>query len=444
MYSGYITVDHSAGRALFYWLVEAQESPETKPLIFWYQGGPGCSGLGGLMTENGPFQPNEQGGITYTDLSWTKFANVVYLEQPAFVGFSYSNTSSDRNTGDDRAAKDNYAFVQGFIEAFPDYKGRDTWFTGESYGGNYVPSLTAEVLSNSSTQIYKQFQGFMIGNPVFFCGTMGDNTISLDMLYWHGLVSYGNFFNYQKLGCRENENAPGCSELFNKIQNEVGVIDQELKKRLSIPKQPSLDPDCLYQDFCTGNGTLEYPATIPIGCQSVGSRAAAYLNRADVQQAIHAKGPNGGAPAKWTECTGAINYDITGRSMVPLYQNFHNQKPGVKILVYSGDVDILTVPFGYTQPCLHQIGARETKTWAPWFVNGQSVGYWEQFDLYTYATVRGAGHEAPQYQPLSSYHMIQRFINSQSLKDPSGNEPIPVESTLTQGQQLREMLARKK
>jgi carboxypeptidase C (cathepsin A) len=39
-------------------------------------------------------------------------ANIVYLEQPAFVGWSYSNTSSDRNTGDKRATIDNYAFVQ--------------------------------------------------------------------------------------------------------------------------------------------------------------------------------------------------------------------------------------------------------------------------------------------------------------------------------------------
>lgn len=124
MYSGYITVNASAGRALFYWLVEATRvDPTTAPIIFWYQGGPGCSGLGGLMTENGPFLPNPAGGLMENPIAWTHLANVVYLEQPAFVGFSYSNTSSDMNTNDAIAAADNYAFVQGFLKAFPDYQG---------------------------------------------------------------------------------------------------------------------------------------------------------------------------------------------------------------------------------------------------------------------------------------------------------------------------------
>ena len=80
----------------------------------------------------------------------------MYLEQPAFVGWSYSNTSSDKNTGDKRATIDNYAFVQveqkkgtslscsyyfvflkGFLELYPDYVNRPTWFSGESYGGPF-------------------------------------------------------------------------------------------------------------------------------------------------------------------------------------------------------------------------------------------------------------------------------------------------------------------
>lgn len=104
--------------------------PTTAPLVFWYQGGPGCSGLGGLLTENGPLIPDGNGGLTTNPIAWTKIANVVYLEQPAFVGFSYSNTSSDTNTGDVQATIDNKAFVEGFLQLYPDYQGRPTWFTG--------------------------------------------------------------------------------------------------------------------------------------------------------------------------------------------------------------------------------------------------------------------------------------------------------------------------
>ena len=39
MYAGYITVNKEAGRALYYYFVEATEEPEKKPLAFWFNGG---------------------------------------------------------------------------------------------------------------------------------------------------------------------------------------------------------------------------------------------------------------------------------------------------------------------------------------------------------------------------------------------------------------------
>ena len=38
-YAGYVTVNEEAGRALFYWFVEAEEDPDTKPLVLWLNGG---------------------------------------------------------------------------------------------------------------------------------------------------------------------------------------------------------------------------------------------------------------------------------------------------------------------------------------------------------------------------------------------------------------------
>jgi serine carboxypeptidase-like clade 2 len=38
-YSGYVTVNEKYGRALFYWLVEAVEDPQSKPLLLWLNGG---------------------------------------------------------------------------------------------------------------------------------------------------------------------------------------------------------------------------------------------------------------------------------------------------------------------------------------------------------------------------------------------------------------------
>ena len=38
-YAGYVTVDEESGRALFYWFIEAEEDPDSKPLVLWLNGG---------------------------------------------------------------------------------------------------------------------------------------------------------------------------------------------------------------------------------------------------------------------------------------------------------------------------------------------------------------------------------------------------------------------
>lgn len=38
-YAGYVTVNETNGRALFYWFYEAMTKPEEKPLVLWLNGG---------------------------------------------------------------------------------------------------------------------------------------------------------------------------------------------------------------------------------------------------------------------------------------------------------------------------------------------------------------------------------------------------------------------
>lgn len=170
-------------------MIEKEKNPENAPVVFWFQGGPGCSSLAGLFLENGPLRVNERNGLDYTDLAWTQHANMVWFEQPAGVGFSYSNTPSDYTTNDTRAAQDNYAFLNNFFSLFPQFRNNDVWLTGESYGGVYLPTVTNLVLGESSTILYKQFQGFMAGNPVMSCDSLSYDANTFNLLYWYDSFS---------------------------------------------------------------------------------------------------------------------------------------------------------------------------------------------------------------------------------------------------------------
>jgi serine carboxypeptidase-like clade 2 len=74
MYSGYITVEKSAGRSLFYLLQEAPEEAQPAPLVLWLNGGPGCSSIAyGASEELGAFRITPRGaGLFLNDYRWNK------------------------------------------------------------------------------------------------------------------------------------------------------------------------------------------------------------------------------------------------------------------------------------------------------------------------------------------------------------------------------------
>lgn len=138
-FSGYLTVDEDHGRNIFYWYVESQGNPSEDPVVLWTNGGPGCSGFVGFGTEHGPYFISKNGTLTSNPYSWNKVASMLYVEQPAGVGFSYSDTESDYTTGDAKAASDNYKLVQEFFNRFPERKDNPFYIASESYGGHYMP-----------------------------------------------------------------------------------------------------------------------------------------------------------------------------------------------------------------------------------------------------------------------------------------------------------------
>ncbi len=133
-YSGYLMATNNA--EIHYWFIEAdsEDDPLTKPLFFWTNGGPGCSGMDGLLTEMGPWRVNDDLSISYNAYSWTTEVNMVFLEQPYGVGFSVVDDGDDVVAGDQNAADDMDAMIRDFLTKFPEYADSDVYTSAESWG----------------------------------------------------------------------------------------------------------------------------------------------------------------------------------------------------------------------------------------------------------------------------------------------------------------------
>ena len=69
-------------------------------------------------------------------------SNVLYIESPVQVGYSYFISEGDYNYTDMGVARDNMlALIQFFFTKFPERQNNDLWLSGESYAGIYVPYL---------------------------------------------------------------------------------------------------------------------------------------------------------------------------------------------------------------------------------------------------------------------------------------------------------------
>jgi cathepsin A (carboxypeptidase C) len=112
-HSGYL--DIADDKHLFFWFFESRNSPSTDPLVLWLNGGPGCSSSTGLFFELGPCSvANEGQNTTFNKYSWTSSANMIFLDQPVNVGFSYAEGGTTVNNSP-VAGKDVYAFLELFL-----------------------------------------------------------------------------------------------------------------------------------------------------------------------------------------------------------------------------------------------------------------------------------------------------------------------------------------
>ncbi|XP_045827289.1 serine carboxypeptidase-like 27 [Trifolium pratense] len=412
-YSGYVTVNEKRGRALFYWLIEAPLSrePDSRPLVLWLNGGPGCSSIAyGASEEIGPFRIRPHGKSLYLNpYAWNNLANLLFLDSPVGVGFSYCNKSADMHKfGDQKTAEDAYIFLVNWFERFPQYKNREFYIAGESYAGHYVPQLAQLVYRRNKgmNNPVINFKGFMVGNGV--TDDYHDYVGTFEYWWTHGLISDST---YRMLNT-------DCD--FTSIQHPSVQCWQALK--VADTEQGDIDEYSINTPLCNDTASLRnglnrrYPWMYRAYDPCTERYSDVYFNRPEVQKALHANVT--GIPYDWKACSGIVwNYwTDSPLSMLPIYQELINA--GLRIWVFSGDTDAV-IPLTATR---YSIGALKLPTiinWYPWYDNGKVCGWSQVYKGLILVTVRDAGHEVPLHKPREAFVLFRSFLENKYMPSSS-------------------------
>ncbi|KAK7105695.1 lysosomal protective protein-like isoform X2 [Littorina saxatilis] len=425
-YSGYLAATKS--RRLHYWFVESVNNPKKDPVAVWLNGGPGCSSLFGLLGENGPFRVREDGVTLETNpFSWNNVANVLYIESPAGVGFSYA---SDKNyvTDDDLTSLENYAAMRDFLRKFPEYQDNELFITGESYGGIYVPMLSVLLMEDPSVNL----KGFAVGNGVSNDEMLGSSIIYF--AYYHGLIGTTEWNSLLKQCCGGSENR--CN--FVRTAQYSKACEDEVLKVQAVTDGGSFDRYNLYGPCAYGVGSHQYNhdsminwafRSLPGQSKSRDSKwqrplaehscnnntaVTTYLNLPEVRLALH-------IPAqvqKWLNCVDGEYqegwYTKIYNDTTPFYKKLFSG--GIRGILYNGDVDMACNFLGdeWFADSLGRPVTEERRMWHYRDEKGlkQVAGFVKTFDILTYLTVRGSGHMVPTDRPRPALHVITNLVKN--------------------------------
>uniref|UniRef100_A0A8C4N9I5 Carboxypeptidase n=1 Tax=Equus asinus asinus TaxID=83772 RepID=A0A8C4N9I5_EQUAS len=407
-YSGYLR--GSGTKHLHYWFVESQKDPKSSPVVLWLNGGPGCSSLDGLLTEHGPFLIQPDGTtLEYNPYSWNLIANVLYLESPAGVGFSYSDDKYYK-TNDTEVSLSNFEALQDFFRLFPEYKNNELFLTGESYAGIYIPTLAVLVMQDPSMNL----QGLAVGNGLSSY-EQNDNSL-VYFAYYHGLLGNRLWSSLQTHCCSQDK----CNFYDNKdpecVTNLQEVSRIVVSSGLNIYNLYAPCAGGVPSSFCALQVLLRSEGKVRMDPPCTNTTATStYLNNPYVRKALHIPDQL----PQWDVCNFLVNLQYRR-----LYQSMYSQylklltTQKYRILLYNGDVD-MACNFMGDEWFVDSLNQKMEVQRRPWLVNygdsgeQQIAGFVKEFSHIAFLTIKGAGHMVPTDKPLAAFTMFSRFLNKQ-------------------------------
>nr|GEV51149.1 putative peptidase S10, serine carboxypeptidase, alpha/beta hydrolase fold protein [Tanacetum cinerariifolium] len=356
--TGYVGVGNNDEIQFFYYFVESQRDPLHDPVLLYLTGGPGTSGLFPLLYQIGPLSISDES-------SKGNEANVIFLDLPAGVGFSYATTYEASSSSDSLVSLHSYQFLMKV------YKGNER--------GN-KPQVN--------------IKGYSIVSPL--TDRFIDFNSRLEFQHRLALIS-DEIYESTKQTCRGN---------YVYIDPSNALCSHDLERvdecTSGINYSNVLEPMC--DDV---NPAPACPAATKIVLDS-------WANDKDVQKALHVRQ---GTIEIWEKTNETIHYTLgkndTASYSYDIFSTIDHHKQlttrNCQVLIISGDHD-MTFPYVGTEQWIASLNVPVESPWKPWFVGSQVSGYKIKYAKkgysLTYATIKGAGHAVALNRPTEALAIV--------------------------------------
>ncbi|KAK5132829.1 hypothetical protein LTR08_008631 [Meristemomyces frigidus] len=459
----------------FFWFFEARKDPANAPLAIWLNGGPGGSSLMGALSENGPcFVGNDSNSTYLNPWSWNNEVNLLYIDQPNQVGFSYDvltnvtatlpkhgdeglsyepadfsdgvpesnltfrtgttgsqNVSSTANTTN-HAAVAIWHFAQTWFTEFPHYKPADeqiSLFT-ESYGGHYGPAFVSFFMRQNALIANGTLSGPDTHN--LHMNTLGIVNGCIDAMdFGPAYVAFAVNNTYGIKAFNDTEYHRAMYELgrpdgLEDRIRECRRLERELDRN-DYGDVARVNEYCRRTAEAIRNVTSDvYLANAQHGWYDITHPAAdafppayllGYLNQHWVQKAL-------GVPVNHTSASRAV-YDAftsTGDMIKGgLVEHMaYILDHGVKVALLYGDRDYACSWLGGEKSSLNIPWAAQSRFHAAGYTPlvlspVHSGGLTRQHGNLSFTRVYQAGHLVPAYQPEAAYQIFMRALTGRDI-----------------------------
>lgn len=423
----------------------------------------------GLLQENGPCIINSDSNSSELNpWSWNNKVNMLYIDQPNQVGFSYdfpANGTFYQTTGDltltnftdgvpdqtntfyvgtfpsqiqgnaanntMNAARSMWYFAQVWFQEFPGYKPKDDRISiwTESYGGRYGPAFTSffqeqnEKIANGTLDVEEDVYYIHLDTLGIINGCIDLQLQSLSYPQFAHNNTYG-IEAINKTVYNEAVNAynkpNGCKDRIDHCRDLASEGDPKFYGNNKTVNDACSDAG----DYCSNNVEGPYMLLSGRGYYDIAHPEkdpfprewfVGYLNQNWVQKAL-------GVPTNFTASVDSVYYAFNevgdyARSDVRGYLEdiSYILDSGIKVALVYGDRDYACNWIGGEKVSLEVDYSDSSKFREAGYADIQTNksyvgGQVRQYGNFSFSRVYQAGHEIPSYQPDTAYEIFHRSM----------------------------------